>query len=182
MNGEGVKEFNHDLEALFEGASKIDSSIKYIDILPHQSIQIDEKVSHFLKKFSIKEFIVEIKKHGSADNRYNTFGVEYNTGHICAMDSLLFKLRKMICVPPISESYQKLSSDMILIFEKNNPWFQTEANKLINRIPSEQFNIKYTSSVTTFDFLIKNKNDTACKITLQWLKSKMQLPKKNSKS
>jgi hypothetical protein len=183
INGEGVKRFKaHPIKALFEAASRIDTSIASLNILPHQNIQVDASVSHHLKTFATTAFIDDIDKHGSADNRYNTFGVEYNTGHLCAMDSLSFKLRKKINAIPIGKSFKKLSPDLIQIFEKNNPWFQTEENQMLNRIPSEEFPIQYSSSVTKFEFLIKNKNNPACKIALQWLKGKMKLPKMNGKS
>lgn len=183
MNGEGVKKFKaHPIEGLFKAASRIDTSIASLNILPHQSIQVDASVSHHLKTFATMDFIDDIEKHGSADNRYNTFGVEYNTGHLCAMDSFSFKLRRKIGTIPINNSFKKLSSDLILIFEKNNPWFQTEENQLLNRIPSKEFPIQHSSSVTKFEFLIKNESNPAYKIALQWLRKKMKLPKINGKS
>lgn len=183
MNGEGVKGFNgHPIKDLFEAASRIDTSIARLNILPHQSIQVDASVSHHLKTFAITDFIDDLARHGSANNRYNTFGVEYNTGHLCAMDSLSFQLRRRIGVIPINESFKKLSPDLILIFEKTNPWFQTEENQLPNRIPSEEFPIQYSSSVTKLEFLIKNESNPAYKLSLQWLREKMKLPTVKGKS
>ncbi len=183
MNGEGVKSFKaHPINALFKAASRIDISIASLSILPHQSIQVDASVSHHLKMFATTDFIDDIERYGCADNRYNTFGVEYNTGHLCAMDSLSFNLRRKIGAIPINESFKKLSPDLILIFEKNNPWFQTEENQMLNRIPSEEFPIQYSSSVTKLEFLIKNESNPAYKIALQWLRGKMKLPKMNGKS
>ncbi len=180
MNGESVKKFKaHPIKALFEAASKIDTSIANFDILPHQNIQIDASVLSHLKTFNTTGFIDDIEKHGSADNRYNTYGVKYNTGHLCAMDSLSFKLRRKIGVIPISESFKGLSPDLIQVFEKNNPWFQAGENHSFNRIPSEEFPIQYSSSVTHFEFLVKNESNTAYKIALQWLREKMRLPKTN---
>jgi hypothetical protein len=183
MNGEGVKKFKaHPIKELFKASSKVDSSIATLNILPHQNIQVDASVSKHLKTFDIRDFIDDIEKHGSADNRYNTFGVEYNTGHLCAMDSLSFKLRSKIGAIEIDRSFKKLSSDLIEVFEKNNPWFQKEENDLINRIPSEEFPIQLSSSVTHFEILVKNESNTAYKIALQWLREKMKLPKVNKKS
>ncbi len=175
MNGVDVKGFKaHPIKALFEAASVIDTSIASLDILPHQSIQVHASVSHHLKTFAIMDFINDIEKHGRADNRYNTLGVEYNTGHLCAMDSLSFKLRRKFGAIPIGESFKKLSPDLILIFEKNNPWFQTRENQY--QIPNEDFPILYSSNVTKFEFLIENESNPAYKIALQWLRKKMKLP------
>jgi hypothetical protein len=183
MNGEEVKGFKaHPIKALFEAASRIDTSLADLNILPHQSIQVEASVSHHLKKFAIPDFIDDLERHGSADNRYNAFGVEYNTGHLCAMDSLSFQLRGKIGAIPIYESFKKLSSDLILIFENNNPWFQTEENKLPNRMPSEEFPIQYSSSVTKLEFLMQNESNPAYRLALQWLRAKMKLPTIKGKS
>lgn len=183
MNGEGVKGFNaHPLKKLFDAASKIDTSLADLDILPHQSIQVEANVSHLLKKFTISDFINDLERHGSADNRYNAFGVDYNTGHLCAMDSLSFQLRRKIGARPMNESFKNLSPDLILIFEKNNPWLLAKENQLTIQIPSEEFPIQYSSSVTKLEFLIKNKGHHAYSLALQWLSAKMKLPTINSKS
>lgn len=183
LNDEGVKKFKaHPLKALFEAASKIDTSLADLNILPHQSIEVEASVSHHLKKFSIPDFIADLERHGSADNRYNALGVKYNTGHLCAMDSLSFQLRRKIGAIPINESFKKLSPDLILIFEKNNPWFHAEENQPPNQIPSAEFPIQYSSSVTKLEILIKNESNPAYKIALQWLGAKMKLPSINRKS
>ncbi|MFA6498284.1 MAG: hypothetical protein WCV64_03005 [Desulfurivibrionaceae bacterium] len=177
MNGEGVKRFKfHPIKKLFEAACKIDTSLADLDIMPHQSIQVEASVSHHLIKFSIPDFIGELERHGSADNRYNAFGVKYNTGHLCAMDSLSFQLRRRIGAIPINESLKNLSPDLILIFEKNNPWFNAEENQPPSQIPSDEFPIQYSSSVTKFEFLIKNESNPAYKLAVQWLRAKMKLP------
>ena len=182
MNGEGVRRFKaHPIKELFEAASKIDTSLVDLNILPHDSIQVEASVSHHLKKFTIPDFIDDLERHGSADNRYNAFGVDYNTGHLCAMDSLSFQLRRKIGATPINESFKKLSSDLMLIFEKNNPWFHAEENQLPNQIPSDEFHIQYSSSVTKLEILIKNESNPAYKLALQWLSAKMKLPRINRK-
>ena len=178
MNGEGVKKFKaHPINALFKVASRINTSLADLNILPHQSIQVEASVSHHLKKFSISDFIDDLERHGSADNRYNTFGVEYNTGHLCAMDGLSFQLRRKIGAIPIKESFKNLSPDLILIFEKNNPWFHAEENQPPNQIPNDEFPIQYSSSVTKLEFLIKNESNPAYNLALKWLRAKMKLPK-----
>lgn len=177
MNGEGVKGFKaHPIKALFEAASKIDTSLADLNILPHQGIQVEASLSHHLKKFAISDFIDDLERHGSADNRYNAFGVKYNTGHLCAMDSLSFQLRRKIGAITIDESFKKLSPDLVLIFEKNNPWFHAEENQPASQIPCDEFPIKYSSSTTKLEFLIKNESNPAYKLALQWLRAKMKLP------
>ncbi len=180
MHGEGVKGYKaHPIKALFEAACRIDASIVDLNILPHQSIQVDPGVFHHLKVFTITAFIGDLEKHGAADNRYNAFGVEFNTGHLCAIDSLAFHLRRKIGALPIGDSLKKLSPDLILIFEKNNPWFQTKENQILNRISDEEFPIRYSLSVTKFEFLSQNANNPAYEIALQWLREKMKLPTPN---
>ena len=181
MNGEGVKEFNgHPIKKLFEAASKIDTTLNDLDIQPHHSIHVEEGFLRFLEKFTIQRFIDELERHGNADNRYNAFGVEYNTGHLCAMDSLSFHLRGKVGVISIEESIKKLSPDLIETFEKNNPWFSTKENLSLSPIPSEGLPIQFSSSVTKLEILIKNKSNPAYSMALQWLKAKMKLPKEIS--
>ena len=183
MNDEGVKEFKgHPIKDLFKAASKIDTSLINLDITPHHSIQVESSYSSLLEKYTIQQFLEELEEHGSADNRYNAFGVEYNTGHLCAMDSLSFQLRRKIGVIPINESFKQLSPDLIQLFEKNNPWFSTEENIQLSQIPSKDFPIQSSSSVTKLEFLIKHKSNPAYSLALQWLKAKMKMPKINNKS
>jgi len=178
MNDEGVKKFKaHPIKELFKAASRIDTSFADLSILPHHSIQVDHSVSHHLKRFTIQDFIDELEKHGSADNRYNTIGVEYNTGHLCAMDSLSFQVRRKIGAIPINESFNKLSPDLITTFEKLNPWFQTGIDHAPSQIPSDEFPIQYSSNVTKFEILTKNESNPAYSLALQWLRAKMKLPK-----
>lgn len=182
MNGVSVKEFKfHPIKKLFEAANKIDTSFTALSILPHPSIQVEPGVSHHLKKFTVQGFIDELERHGSADNRYNAIGVEYNTGHLCAMDSLSFQVRRKIGAIPINESFNKLSSDLMATFERHNPWFQTGIDHPPSRIPSNEFPIQYSSSVTKFEILTNNESNLAYSLALQWLRAKMKLPKKGSR-
>jgi hypothetical protein len=178
LNGKSVlKGFNgHPLKKLFEASMGIDISFADLNILPHQNIEVKPDLSHHLKKFGVSEFFDDLEKHGSADNRYNALGVQYNTGYLFAMDSLSFQLRSKINVISINESFRNLSPDLILIFEKNNPWFHEEKNQLLRLIPSEDFPIQYSATNTTFEFLLNNENNLAYKLALQWLRSKMKLP------
>lgn len=177
MNGESIKIYKfHPIKKLFEAASKIDTSLVDLDIMSHQSIQVEASISYHLIKFAILDFINELERHGSSDNRYNTFGVDYNTGHLCAMDSLSFQLRRRIGAIPINESLKNLSPDLILVFENKNPWFCAEENQPSTQILSDEFTIKYSSSITKFEILIKNESNPAYKLALQWLRIKMKLP------
>lgn len=183
MHGVGVKGFKaHPIKALFEVASRIDASLSNLNIMPHQRIPIEASVSRHLKKFSIPTFMNDLERHGSPDNRYNAFGVDYNTGHLFAMDSLSFQLRRKIGAIPINESFKKLSPDLILIFEKNNPWFHANENHPYDQIPNDLFHIQYSFDVTKLEFLLKNENNPAYKLALQWLRAKMKLPTTSSKS
>lgn len=178
MNGASVIKFKlHPIRALYEAAKEVAPAFADLDIYPHQRIQVEPSVSHHLKKFTIWCFLKELETHGSADNRYNTFGVKYNTGHLFAMDSLSFKVRSRIGALPISESFKNLSPDLLATFEKCNPWFQTNPDQSINEIPNQEFPILYASSATKFEFLTKTKSNPAYSIALQWLRSKMKLPK-----
>lgn len=177
MNGESVKKFkSHSIKALFKAVSNIDPSISDFNILPHRSILVDTKISRHLKTFTTMEFIDDIEKHGNANNRYNTFGIEFNTGHLYAMDSLVFKLRKKIELLPINESFKSITPDLVMTFENNNPWFQQKGSQSINHSPSEEFKTYYSGNVTKLEILMNNKNNHAYKIALQWLDEKMKLP------
>lgn len=178
MNDHGVTTYQrHPIKELYKAACKLDPSLAGLSILPHKNIKIEARASHLFKMFAITDFIEELEIHGSADNRYNALGVEFNTGHLCAMDSLSFQLRRKIGVISINESLKKLSPDLIIIFKKNNPWFN-EVNQQIIQCPSNDFPIRDSSSVTKLEFLIHNKNNPAYGLALKWLKTKMKLPKK----
>jgi len=178
MNGESVKKFKlHPIKKLFDAAKKIDPSFDGLSILPHQSIRVEPDVAHFLEKFTIQSFIDELEKHGNPNNRYNAIGVDYNTGHLLAMDSLAFQVRGKIGAIPINESFNQLSPDLIATFESHNPWFQTGTDHPPCNIPSIEFPIQYFSSVTKFEFLTKNMSNPAYNQALQWLRTKMKLPK-----
>lgn len=183
MNGESVINFPaHPVRQLFKAASKIDNSLDNISIAPHSSIKVESCYSSLLKKYTIQQFLDELEEHGSADNRYNAFGVEYNTGHLCTMDSLSFQLRRKIGVIPIYKSFENLSPDLVKTFEKNNPWFNTANSLALSQIPSEDFPLKSSSSVTKLEFLFKHKSNPAYSLALLWLKAKMKIPKINNET
>ncbi len=178
MKGYGVTNFNgHLLKKLFEAANNIDSSLANLDIHPHKSIFIEPSVSHLFKKFTVIHFISEIEKYGKADNRYNASGVEYNTGHLCALDSLVFQLRAIIGVIPIDDSFKRLSPELITGFERSNPWFNKGDNYFKYEAPSKDFPIQFSVSVTSLDYIKNNEGVSDCMLAMQWLDSKMKLPK-----
>lgn len=176
MNGEGVKNYRgHCIRKIFEACCKIDGGIAELQVLPHPSICIEPSILQYVKKFTIQEFIAELDLHGKSDNRYNAAGVDYNTGHLLAMDSAAFQLRKRIGVVPISESLRKIDSYLVDIFELNNPFFQSGKSCIVAAVPSKEFPVKESSSVTKLQFLQKNQSDPACKISLCWLDKKMKI-------
>ncbi len=178
MNSEGVKKYQaHPIKELFKAACKIDTSLAIMVIMPHQSIEVEACYSSFLEKFTIQSFMNELEKYGHANNRYNAFGVDYNTGHLCAMDSLSFQLRNKIGAIPIDNSFRYLSNNLMDMFEKNNPWFSSKENLLLKKIPSEDFPMKSSSNITKLEWLIKCGGNPADSIALQWLNAKMKLPK-----
>jgi hypothetical protein len=182
MNGLSVKNFSgHPIKKLFEAAIKIDSSFAEINILPHPNFIIEPSVSHHLKKFTAHEFIDEIEKHGNPNNRYNAIGIEYSTGHLCALDSFSFRTREKIGCNPINESLNNLSPDLIEIFNKFNPWFQAGTDHPPIQVSSKELPIQRSSSVTKFEIITGNNINPSYKIALQWLGAKMKLPSKNGK-
>lgn len=181
MNGKSVIRYNrHPIKELFEGAKEIDNSIAGINISPHPSIEVDPRF-HRLRKFTIQVFIDELEKHGCADNRYNTFGVEYNTGHLLAMDSLSFQLRRKIGVIPITESFRTLSPDLLTVFKAHNPWFQACIGHSFIGVQRAEFPIEHSMSTTKIQRLTKFDGNAANSIALQWLRKNMKLPKEGKK-
>ena len=168
----------HSINALFGKAASIDCALSNIKLTPHADINIDKVTSKHLKSFSIDNFIEDIEIHGSSDNRYNSFGVEFNTGHLFALDNFAHALREKIGVPSIKYSFKGIERDLISIFEDNNPWFCNNVDKCHTKIPSKAFPIKDSLEVTKLDFLIKHKSEPTYGYALKWLNKKMKLPEK----
>jgi len=179
LNGHSVvdnKFSGHPIKALFDEAASKDGALRSINLTPHPDINIERDTWRHLKSFTIENFIEDIEIHGSADNRYNSFGVEFNTGHLFALDNFAYALRGKIGVPSIKYSFKGIESDLISIFEDNNPWFCGSADKCHTKIPSKAFPIKYSLAVTKLDFLIKHKSEPTYGYALKWLNKKMKLP------
>jgi len=168
----------HPVKILFDDAAKVDNALRSIDLTPHVKINIEEDVRRHIKSFTIDSFIEDIDVHGSADNRYNSCGVEFNTGHLFALDNFAYALRGKIGVPSINDSFNNIHSDLISIFEANNPWFCGRTDKCHKSIPSEVFPIVLSSAVTTLDFLYEHKDESPYRHVLKWLDKKMKLPKR----
>lgn len=173
----GKQSSAHSIKLLLDYASKVDKTIKNIDVAPHPDIDIDKESLSYIKIFNLYDFIDDLEIHGHADNRYNSSGVTFNTGHLFALDSLAFALRKRIGVPPIRHSLKRIDDNLMKIFNDNNPWFCKALGSHNSNIPSEKFPIKYSISVTTLDFLFKNRTESEYRLALGWLNSKMKLPK-----
>lgn len=123
------------------------------------------------------EFIKDIEAQGSPDNRYNSFGVGFNSGHLFALDSFAFCLRQKIGVPPIQEALKKIDPDFVEAFYCYNPWF-TPGHVELAEIPNESFNLRLSGAVTTLKRLISKKPLYDSRFALQWLDKKMKLPEK----
>jgi HEPN domain-containing protein len=175
MNGHPVKHFNHSIKKSYDFTKDLSSDLVDLDISRHNDIQVDSNVVNHIKNFTILEYINELETHGASDNRYNASGVVFNTGHLFALDALVFNLRKKIEVPPIFESFNKLNPEMLIFLNKLNPWFQIFPDK--NEVPTQDFPIQYISYVTKLEFIKEenNKNDPKCYLALKWLKTKMKI-------
>jgi hypothetical protein len=184
MNGKDVRKFSHThpIRALLDAASQLDASICSLDIHPHRDIRIANGQEGKVRKFRIEDFIQDIGNYGGSDSRYNAHGVRYNTGHLLALDSLLFHLRNRLGVPSICESFKDLSPELVTVFEKNNPWFRMEENVSVVEIPSEEFPIVSSGACTTLEYALKYKHSPAYKLALQWLGKKMKVRDRSATS
>ena len=176
LNGQRVAKLNgHSIEKLFNKAVEQDKNLQELSFIPHASLKIDKEYSDLIRVFTLDEFIKDIDKHGCADNRYNSFGVEFDTWILLALDNFLFSLRSQLGVPNIYNSFKKIDPDLVNTFRDNNPLF-CEQDFIHSEIPGKQFKISYSSSVTALDFVSSNSNDHRHEYVLKWLNNKMKLP------
>ncbi|MEQ2354137.1 HEPN domain-containing protein [Pseudoalteromonas piscicida] len=177
LNGNSVaNKRTHSIEGLFNKALILDKGLKSICLTPHNNLKINNECTELIEVFTLDEFIKNIDKHGCADNRYNSFGVEFDTSTLFALDNFLFYLRNKLGVPDIFKSFNNIDVGLVNTFKDNNPLF-CESEFCHTEIPSKKFQISYSSSVTTLDFVNSNENDHRHKYVLTWLNKKMQLPK-----
>lgn len=178
MRGVAVDRFKgHPIVALHGEACSVDKQLATVDTRPHPSIRIHPNVSESIEEFSVASFIKGIEEHGSPDNRYNSFGVDFHSGYLFALDSYIFGLRNLIGVPSIEEVTRKMDQDLVEAFNAYNPWFApTEMD--LPEVPNEYFNLRISGAVTTLDILTGPHPPHGSRFVLQWLNRKMILPKK----
>lgn len=182
MRGVAVNEKRfqgHPIVNLHQEACSIDKHFSYVDTKPHEAIKIHSTVSDLVDIFSVSEFINNIEVYGNPDNRYNSSGVNFNSGYLFALDSYVFELRQQIGVPSIKETFRKVDQSFIDAFYEYNPWFESTKIDLAE-IPNEHFNISTSMAVTTLDFLTGAHAPHESIFVLKWLGKKMKLSKKVS--
>jgi hypothetical protein len=167
----------HPIDVLFREACLVDGQITDVDTKVHSEIKFHPNVADSFKEISVAEFINDIKVQGNPDNRYNSFGVSFNSGYMFALDSFVFGLRQKIGVPPIQETLRKLDQGLVEAFYLYNPWF-AQSHIDLAEIPNENFNLRLSESVTTLERLISPHSPYGSRLALQWLDKKMKLPEK----
>lgn len=180
MRGVSVNEDRfkgHPVQALHFEACKLDDQLSSINTKPHSSIKIHPNVAKSIELFDANVLLNGIETQGTPDNRYNSFGVIYNTGYLFALDSYIFGLRQKIDAPSIQETLRKMDQDLVDSFNFYNPWFAPEDAEF-PELPNEQFNMRLSSTVTTLDFLMGPHAPHGSGLVLQWLNKKMKLPRK----
>lgn len=166
----------HSIAALHAEACSVDGQLSTVDTKPHTTIKLHSVVSDSIKNYSVAEFIDSVEVQGSPDNRYNSFGVNFISGYLFALDSYVFGLRQQIGVPSIQEVLIKMDQDLVEAFYKYNPWF-AQAHIEFAELPNENFKLRISGATTTLDFLTGAHAPHESKYALQWLDKKMKLPK-----
>lgn len=177
--GVSVKCFKgHPITALYAKACSIDAELSTIDTNIHSAIKVHQNASKSIEELSVAKFINNIEVQGSSDNRYNSFGVNFNLGYLFSLDSFIFGLRQQIIgVHPIEETLKKLDKSLVEAFNLYNPWFAPMQVDLAE-IPNKDFNLCKFGSVTTLDILSGSHAPDGSRLILQWLNKKMKLPRK----
>jgi hypothetical protein len=167
----------HPIAALYDEACLVDAELLAIDTKPNSKINIHPNVSKLICELSVAKFINDIESQGSPDSRYNSYGVNFNSGHVFALDSFVFGLRQHIGVPPLQETLRKMDKILVEGFNLYNPWFAPVQINLAE-IPNADFNLITSVSLTTLDFLTSTHAPHGSKYVLHWLDKKMRLPGK----
>jgi hypothetical protein len=178
MRGVAVNKYRfkgHPIAALHNKACLVDEQLSTVDTTPHAAINIHSNVSESIDNFSVDDFVINIQTQGSPDNRYNSFGVNFNSGYLFALDSYVSGLRQQIGVPPIQETLRKMEQGLVEAFYEYNPWFAM-AHMDFPELPNENFNLSISGTVTTLDLLTGLHAPHGSKFVLQWLDKKMKLP------
>lgn len=177
MRGKAVNQRGHHIAALHSEACSIVELRSTLDTKPHTAIKIDSDVSESIEIFSVDDFIKNVEEQGHSYNRYNAFGVDFNSGYLFALDSYVFGLRQLIGVPPIYDTLRKMDRGLVEAFYAYNPWFAPEQMGY-SELPNDNFNLALSSAVTTLDYLTGPDAPSCSRLVIKWLDSKMQLPKK----
>lgn len=166
----------HPIADLHDKACSVDGQLSTVDTKPHAAIKIHSNFSESIENFSVADFVIDVEKQGTPDNRYNSFGVNFNSGYLFALDSYVYGLRQQIGVPPIQETLRKMEQDLVEAFYEYNPWF-APAHMDFAELPNENFNLSISGTVTTLDLLTGPHAPHGSRFVLQWLDKKMKLPK-----
>lgn len=172
LNKEKFK--GHPIRALFEEASSVESNLS-ISTKPHSLIRIHENVTNLFKEISVSEFLKAVEEYGSPDNRYNSFGVIFNSAYLFALDTFVFTLRSEIGIPAIQKLFKHVDDSLLEAFYAYNPWFSESLIKL-PEIPHKSFKLMTSCSTTTLDFLVSENSPHGAEYILKWLNDRMKLP------
>jgi len=176
LRGKSVRKLSHSISALLKEAAKFDPAFNNIDVSPHTSIDIKDHERSFARTPSTDEFIEILDKYGSPDNRYNSYGATFFSGHVFALDSLASFVRRRIECPRIERSLRHTSQDTQSVFYEKNPWFdRPKALEAPRRLPIDSF-YRFSGNVPKFEILVKNRGRGHCMHALAWLRKKMKLP------
>lgn len=175
LRGYAVKSRSHGLASLYATACALDATLKNIDIAPHDETGIPDYALGHVTIFSIKSFLQDIDKFGRPDNRYNSFGVDYNSGHLFALDHFVYDFRTRLEVPDVWQSLKKVDDSLLHALKRNNPWFATGAHAIPEsaKLPAS---VRLARAVTKLDFLVGQIQNPSYKLALKWLNKMMKLP------
>jgi hypothetical protein len=179
LRGKSANDKKHNVEALYLKACTLDASLQSITIEPHNLLSVPEHAQGDLKVFSTIEFLRDIDKFGHPDNRYNSFGVNFNSGCLFALDHFVFSLREKIIVPDIWQSLRNVDGYLIDTLNMQNPWFLREP--ITSESPQAPIEVTDSIAVTKFDFLVKQSLNPPYRLALKWLNIMMKLPNEQSK-
>nr|WP_081984136.1 HEPN domain-containing protein [Massilia sp. JS1662] len=172
LHGISVRDFSHDLSKLLEVAKNCKSGFADIDISPNSDLSLP---SHFtLSQLKLDQFIQLLQKYGSPSNRYNNYGAIYDTGHLFALDSLVYRLRSKMQLPCIEMSFHmRLSADFQRYLYENNPYF-APAHFAHAELPNPLFPLSAGGNMPHWEFL--QRSDTMLYLfPKQWLKKHMKI-------